>query len=192
MLVGTVAHKDLTPYLRTIADDLYPKVDPAFLPHFQEYIGLLGNIPKHCETFFPYYFSIWFDNKLGPRITELARLAIAQGTQCQLCQAVRYTPEVGEKDISAIPGVDAKTLNDKERAVVRFATAFGNNHHEINEGHFAELKKHFTDEQITELLMWSAMALGLGRILKVTQLVSASCPLPEPSAVEWTKEKKAA
>ncbi len=192
MLVGTVAHKDLTPHLRTIADDLYPKVDPAFLPHFQEYIGLLGNIPKHCETFFPYYFSIWFDNKLGPRITELARLAIAQGTQCQLCQAVRYTPEVGEKDISAIPGIDAKTLNDKERAVVRFATAFGNNHHEINETHFAELKKHFTDEQITELLMWSAMALGLGRILKVTQLVSAACPLPEPSAVEWTKEKKAA
>ena len=192
MLVGTVPHKDLTPYLRNIADDLYPKVDPAFLPHFQEYIGLLGNIPKHCETFFPYYFSIWFDNKLGPRITELARLAIAQGTQCQLCQAVRYTPEVSEQDISAIPGVDSKTLNDKERAVVRFATAFGNNHHAITPEHFAELKKHFSDEQITELLMWSAMALGLGRILKVTQLVSESCPLPEPSAVEWTKDKKAA
>lgn len=187
MLVETVEHKDLSPYLREIADDLYPKVDPAFMPHFQKYMGLLGNIPKHCETFFPYYFSIWFDNKLGPRITELARLAIAQGTQCQLCLAVRYTPEVSETDISAIPGVDAKTLNAKERAVVRFAAAFGNNHHAITEEHFTELKKHFTDEQITELLMWSAMALGLGRILKVTQLVDASCPLPEPSKAQWTK-----
>ncbi len=192
MLVGTVAHEDLTPHLRNIADDLYPKVDPAFLPHFREYIGLLGNIPKHCETFFPYYFSIWFDNKLGPRITELARLAIAQGTHCQLCQAVRYTDEVSEKDITAIPGVDSKTLSEKERAVVRFATEFGNNHHAVTPEHFADLKKHFTDEQITELLMWSAMALGLGRILKVTQLVSETCPLPEPSAVEWTKSKKAA
>lgn len=191
MLVGTVEHQNLTPQLRQIADDLYPKVDPAFMPHFREYIGLLGNIPQHCETFFPYYFSIWFDNKLGPRITELARLAIAQGTQCQLCQAVRYTAEVSEQDIRAIPGADAQTLDDKERAVVRFATLFGNNHHEIGEAHFADLKRHFTDEQITELLMWSAMALGLGRILKVTQLVSATCPLPEPSAVAWTQPKAA-
>ena len=75
MLLGTVEHKDLTPHLREIADDLYPKVDPAFMPHFQKYMGLLGNIPKHCETFFPYYFSIWFDNKLGPRLTELARFS---------------------------------------------------------------------------------------------------------------------
>lgn len=187
MLLKTVDHKDLTPYLRNIADDLYPKVDPAFMPHFQQYIGLLGNVPKHCETFFPYYFSIWFDNKLGARITELARLAIAQGTQCQLCLAVRYTPEVNESDIAAIPGVDAAALDAKERAVVRFATAFGNDHHAINEGHFAELKKYFTDEQITELLMWSAMALGLGRILKVTQLVSESCPLPEPAKADWHK-----
>jgi hypothetical protein len=187
MLVGTVEHKDLTPYLRHIADDLYPKVDQAYLPHFQKYIGLLGNIPKHCETFFPYYFSIWFENKLGPRITELARLAIAQGTQCQLCQAVRYTPEVSEKDVNAIPGVDSKTLTPKERAVVRFAEAFGNNHHAINAEHFTELKKYFDDEQITELLMWSAMALGLGRILKVTQLVDAACPLPDTGKVEWTK-----
>lgn len=192
MLVGTVKHEDLSPYLRKIADDLYPKVDPAFMPHFREYIGLLGNIPKHCETFFPYYFSIWFENKLGPRITELARLAIAQGTQCQLCQAVRYTPEVTEKDVSAVPGIDASTLSDKERAVVRFATLFGNNHHDITEEHFADLKKYFSDEQITELLMWSAMALGLGRILKVTQLVSAACPLPDTGAVDWIKQSKKA
>ena len=187
MLVGTVEHEHLTPYLRHIADDLYPKVDPQYLPHFRKYIGLLGNIPKHCETFFPYYFSIWFDNQLGPRITELARLAIAQGTQCQLCQAVRYTPEVKESDVSAIPGLDAKTLSPKERAVVRFAEAFGNNHHAITPEYFTELRKFFDDEQITELLMWSAMALGLGRILKVTQLVDAACPLPDTGKVAWTK-----
>ena len=187
MLVGTVEHENLSPYMRKIADDLYPKVDQAFMPHFQKYMGLLGNTPEHSELFFPYYFSIWFDNKLGPRITELARLAIAQGTECQLCLAVRYTPEVGESDIAAIPGVDATTLDAKERAVVRFATAFGNNHHAITEEHFTELKKFFSDEQITELLLWSAMALGLGRILKVTQLVSAACPLPDKTKAEWTK-----
>lgn len=187
MLVGTVEHENLSPYLRNIADDLYPKVDAAFMPHFRKYIGLLGNVPQHCETFFPYYFSIWFENKLGPRITELARLAIAQGTECQLCQAVRYTAEVSEADITAIPGVGADQLDDRERAVVRFATAFGNNHHAIDASHFAELKKYFSDEQITELLMWSAMALGLGRILKVTQLVDAACPLPDTTKTEWTK-----
>lgn len=188
MLVGTVPHDQLTPYLRNIADELYPKVDAAYLDHFRQYIGLLGNAPKHCETFFPYYFSIWFDNKLGPRLTELARLAIAQGTQCQLCQAVRYTPEVTETDVSAIPAVDATSLTPSEQAVVRFAEAFGNNHHAISEAHFVELRKYFSDEQITELLLWSAMALGLGRILKVTQLVSATCPLPDAGKTEWTRK----
>ena len=43
-------------------------------------------------------FGIWFGNKLGARITELARLAIANGTQCQLCLAVRYTAEVNEPE----------------------------------------------------------------------------------------------
>lgn len=191
MLLNTVDKKDLSPYLRRIADDLYPKVDPAYLPHFERYIGLLGNVPEHCETFFPYYFSIWFDNQLGPRITELARLAIANGTQCQLCLAVRYTAEVNEDDVAAIPGVDAAKLTPKERAVVRFASAFGNNHHAISEEHFAELKKYFSDAQITELLLWSAMALGLGRILKVTQLVDASCPLPEKAEAKQAESAAA-
>lgn len=181
MLVNSVAKEDLSPYMREIADDLYPRVDAAFMPHFERYMGLLGNVPEHAERFFPYYFGIWFDNKLGPRLTELARLAIAQGTQCPLCLAVRYTPEVGEDDVAAIPGIDGEKLTPEERAVVRFAAAFGGDHHAIGEAHFDELKQFFDDEQITELLLWCAMALGLGRILKVAEIVDASCPLPERS-----------
>lgn len=178
MLLNTVEKEALSPYMRKIADDLYPRVDPLFMPHFERYMGLLGNAPEHAERFFPYYFGIWFNNKLGPRITELARLAIANGTQCQLCLAVRYTAEVNEADVAAISGIEASTLTPAERAVVRFATLFGNDHHAVTEEHFNELKRFFSDEQITELLLWSAMALGLGRILKVAQLVDASCPLP--------------
>lgn len=183
MLVNAVTKEDLSPYMRKIADELYPQVDSAFKPHFERYLGLLGNVPEHAERFFPYYFGIWFENKLGPRLTELARLAIAQGTQCPLCLAVRYTPEVGEEDVAAIPGVDPANLTDEERTVVRFAAAFGDDHHAITEVHFDELKRFFNDEQITELLLWCAMALGLGRILKVTQIVDASCPLPEKTGV---------
>jgi len=90
-----------------------------------------------------------------------------------------------------IPGIDAATLSPKERAVVRFAEAFGNDHTAIGEDHFAELKQYFTDEQITELLLWSAMALGLGRILKVTQLVDEACPLPDVSKTQWTSTQAA-
>ena len=183
MLLNTVEKEALSPYMRKIADDLYPRVDPLFMPHFERYMGLLGNAPEHAERFFPYYFGIWFGNKLGARITELARLAIANGTQCQLCLAVRYTAEVNEADVAAIPGIDASSLTPAERAVVRFATHFGNDHHAVTEAHFSELKQFFSDEQITELLLWSAMALGLGRILKVAQLVDANCPLPSRDKV---------
>lgn len=186
MLVNALSKEELSPYMREIADDLYPRVDAEFMPHFERYMGLLGNVPEHAERFFPYYFGIWFDNKLGPRLTELARLAIAQGTQCPLCLAVRYTPDVSEDDVAAIPGIDASNLNDQERAVVRFAAAFGDNHHAITDSHFEELKQHFSDEQVTEPLLWCAMALGLGRILKVAQIVDDACPLPDTANQQKT------
>ena len=96
---------------------------------------------------------------------------------------MRYTAEVNEADVAAIPGIDASSLTPAERAVVRFATHFGNDHHAVTEAHFSELKQFFSDEQVTELLLWSAMALGLGRILKVAQLVDANCPLPSRDKV---------
>lgn len=183
MLVGTVEKQNLSPLLTKIAEDLYPRVPADLAPHFDLYMGLLGNVPEHCEKFFPYYFSIWFENKLGPRVTELARLAIANGTQCPLCLEVRYTDTINEADVAALPGADPRQLTPKEQAVVRFATGFGGNHFSVGKEHFDDLKKYFNDEEITELLLWSAMALGLGRILKVTQLVDASCPLPEKRKV---------
>ena len=51
MLLNTVEKEALSPYMRKIADDLYPRVDPLFMPHFERYMGLLGNAPEHAERF---------------------------------------------------------------------------------------------------------------------------------------------
>lgn len=181
MFVGTKHKDELSPYLRDVAEDLYPRVPQDLVPHFELYMGMLGNVPEHAERLFPYYFGIWFENTLGPRLTELVRLAIANGTQCPLCLAVRYTDSVDETDVGAIPGIDPDKLDERERAAVRFAAEFGANHHNVTEQHFIDLKKHFSDQQITELLLWSAMALGLGRILKVAG-IDANCPIPSRAA----------
>lgn len=183
MLVNTVPKESMTPYLRTVADELYPQMPQDFLPHFERYFGMLANAPEHAERLFPYYLGIWFENSIGPRLTEMMRLAIANGTQCPLCLNVRYSDEVTEADVAAIPDQQAASLSPRERAALRFASAFGGDHHAIGAEHFKELEEHFSDRQITEIMLFCALALGLGRILKVTEIVDAACPLPASTGV---------
>jgi alkylhydroperoxidase family enzyme len=177
MHVDVVEPDALSPYLRDVADNLYPELPPDLVPTFERFIRMLGNAPDHAERLFPFYLGIWLENGLGPKLTELARLAIANGTQCPICLDARYSDEVTEADVTSIPDDRDGRFAARERAALRFATDFGGDHHAIGEEHFAELREHFTDREITELLLFCGLALGIGRILKVTELVEPACPV---------------
>lgn len=55
-------------------------------------------------------------------------------------------------------------LAGDERALVRFADAFAVDHHAIPEAVHADLRRHFDDARLTELLWTLAIARGLARI----------------------------
>lgn len=178
MHVNIVGSDELSPTLSQIAGGLSSRVPADLAPAFDHFMRLLGNSPEHAERLFPYYLGIWQGNSLGDRTTELVRLAVANGTRCPICLTTRYVPDaVNENDVRAIDDDAHQRLSPGERAAVRFATDFAGDHHAIGGEQFEELRRHYSDAQITELLLVTALFLGIGRLMKVTDLVSVACPV---------------
>ena len=50
-----------------------------------------GPRPDHFRRYNEAYLPLRFDNHLGPRQTEIVRLAVSQTTRCPVCMAGRVT-----------------------------------------------------------------------------------------------------
>lgn len=186
MRVIPVEEHDLHPELAGFGERLMPLVSDDWRPVWDRLIRMMGQAPEQALRLFPYYQGVWLENRLGARLTELVRMAIANQTRCPLCLDIRYPHATQdgatEEDIAAVARRDDAPFTPAEAAALRFATDFGGNHHAIDDAHFAELREHFDDEQIVELMLLCALALGIGRILMITDLLTTSCPV-RPAAV---------
>jgi alkylhydroperoxidase family enzyme len=180
MHVNAVTDDQLSPALAGYEDKLQPIVADEWKPVWARFIRALGAAPGHAERLFPYYESLWLGNRLGARLTELVRLAVANQTRCPFCLDIRYghaMVEMTEDDAQAAGRPDDGDFTPREAVALRFASAYAGDHFAINEQHFAALREHFDDEEIMELLLLCALALGVGRILMVTDILSPSCPV---------------
>lgn len=126
------------------------------------------------------------DGTLPPRLLELMRLRIAFFNQCRSCIAVRYQSAVDDGlDEDAVCSLErpaeAENLSDAERAALRFAELFATNHLAIDDAVYDELREHFTEDQLVELGLHCAIALGVGR-LSATWDVSEDLPETDGSA----------
>jgi AhpD family alkylhydroperoxidase len=106
---------------------------------------------------------------LPPRLLELVRLRIAFHNQCRSCMAVRYQSAVDdgltEDAVCSLERpAEAPDLSDAERAALKFADLFATNHLAIDEAVYDELRRHFTEDELVELGMNCAVALGVGRL----------------------------
>lgn len=151
----------------------------------KKFIAAMAHAPGHAERLFPYYNGVTYRTKIGAKLCELLRLAIAQTTQCPICLAARRDKAVAEgmteEQIARLvsPGTDVFT--EAELAVVTFAYKFGADHFSIDEADFRELRRHFTEEEVTEIGMLCAQFLGFGRLVMVLGLADPSCPIPPDS-----------
>lgn len=180
MYVSLIDKDNLSEPLRELADSGKPGVGD-FL------VQTLGHSPEHAEKFFPFYYGIWFGSTLEPRLRELARLAIAETTNCPLCAAARMEDGTAdgltEVDIEHLRDPDYPAYTPKERAAIRFAHMFGEDHDSIGEAEFLALHEHMNEREIVELGMLCSQWLGFGRFVKVFDLVDLSCPIVRPDAV---------
>lgn len=136
-----------------------------------EILRFLSAAPAHAEDVLRVHFDRWLSSPLGPRLTELVRLAVANQTGCPVCQAVRRPGArragVDEALIAAALNEESSPLlSEREHLAVAYATALAGDHTAVTEASYAELREHFDDAEVAELALLSASFLAQGRILE--------------------------
>ena len=172
-LIPLVAVDDLPP-------DLRAQYDATTRPGLRDFVRLMAHAPDHFRRYNDVYGQLRFGNHLGPRVTELVRLATAQTTRCPVCMAGRHPTaiEAGltEELVAEIGSDQPKLMSPAESAAVSFALKFSTDHTTIDDADKAALREHFTPEQIVELGLLCVMCL-VGRFSMLAGLEEPSCPV---------------
>jgi alkylhydroperoxidase family enzyme len=145
--------------------------------------GILGKAGAAAQHLFPYYADLTIKNGLGPRLTELVRIAIATTTQCEACLNWRdprvYGKGIDENVLTLIEEFDTTPgFTARERSAIRYTLLFGTNHHQIGDSIWNELKANFSDQEIVQLCLYVAHYMGMGRLGHAMRMIDAHCTLP--------------
>jgi len=156
---------DLVPLVPVdeLPDDLRAQWEATRRSGLRDFVRMMANAPDHFRRYNEVYSALRFENHLGPRVTELVRLAVAATTRCQVCMAGRHPTAVAdgltEEVVAEITSTDQPHLTPEERIAVAFATKLATDHLSITSEDIAELRARFTPEQIVELGLLSVMCL---------------------------------
>jgi AhpD family alkylhydroperoxidase len=146
--------------------------------------AIMSRLPSVAEALGSLTAALHASGTLPPRLLELVRLRIAFFNQCRSCIAVRYQSAIDDGlDEGAVCSLEcpaeAENLSAAERSALRFAELFATDHLAIDDAVYDELREHFSEDQLVELGVHCAIALGVGR-LSATWDVSDD--LPEATA----------
>ena len=156
--------------------DLRAQWEATTRPGLRDFIRMMAHAPEHFRRYNDTYGHLRFDNRLGARLTELVRLAVAGTTRCQVCMAGRHPAAVAEglteELVAEIAAPEQPHLTADERVAVAFAVKLATDHLSITEADKAELRAHFSPEQIVELGLLCVMCL-VGRFSALAGLEEA-------------------
>lgn len=122
------------------------------------------------------YGALATDQSLPPRLMELVRLRIAFFNQCRSCMAVRMSDAIHDgltEDLvcSLERPHEADDLSEAERVAIRYGELLATDHLSIDDSVYAELREHFSEEQIVALGAFAAFCVGYGRLLSTWKLI---------------------
>lgn len=131
--------------------------------------AIVSRLPKVAEGLGTLNAALKSTGTLSPRLLELVRLRIAFHNQCRSCMSVRYQSAIDdgltEDAVCSLERpADGPDLSDAERAALKFADLFATNHLAIDNTIYDELRQHFAEDQLVELGVHCAIALGIGRL----------------------------
>lgn len=155
--------------------------------------SIMGRLPAVAEALGALTAALRGNGTLPPRLLELVRLRIAFFNQCRSCIAVRYQSAIDDGlDQDAVCSLErpaeAENLSAAERSALRFAELFATDHLAIDDAVYDELREHFSEDQLVELGVHCAIALGVGR-LSATWNVSDGLPqttAPSERVAPWS------
>jgi len=131
----------------------------SILGHRPEVAGALGAVKAALQS----------TGTLSPRLVELVRLRIAFHNQCRSCMSVRYQSAIDDgltegMVCSLEQPADADDLSPAERSALRYADLFATDHLSIDDTVYDDLRHHFSEDEIVELGVNCAYAVGIGRL----------------------------
>jgi len=75
-----------------------------------------------------------------------------------------------EAKIAAINDESSDLLSARERAAIRFAEKLAVDHQKVDVAQWAELRSHFSDAEIIELVAHTTLYIGFGRFNEIVGL----------------------
>jgi alkylhydroperoxidase family enzyme len=141
----------------------------ALPPIQQTMLGVYANAPVLAKAFLAFTGAMSQGFTLRRRLLELVRLRIAFHNQCRSCMAVRYDSALEDGLTEGLvcsleKPMEAPDLTEAEKAAIRYADLAASNHLAISDETFAELRKHYSEQEIVELCMYVAYCVGFGRM----------------------------
>ena len=125
-----------------------------------------------------YWNKLLYQGVLPHKLKEMCRIKISVAHQCGYCSTVR-------SNVAKAQGLTEETINDlfeyagskrlseREKAALHYADLFKQGEHAIDKDQvYADLARHFSDEEIIELGLFCAEVDGVGKFVKSLNVLS--------------------
>jgi alkylhydroperoxidase family enzyme len=138
-----------------------------------------------------YSHAVYEKSSLSLREFEAARITMARINNCAICTNWRTARDVPSRgaDPDEVPesfyeevGTERnwEGLSDRERLCADFAERYATDHLGMDEDFWAELHRHFTDDELVDLALCVGSWLALGRFNQVFD-IDGACRVPARS-----------
>ena len=141
-------------------------------------VSIMLRNPKAGAAWVEYWNKLLYHGVLPHKLKEMCRIKISVAHQCGYCSTVRSHVAKAEGLTEDLVGqlLDYESsahFSEREKAALRYADAFKKGEHAIDSDEiFAQLQKHFSDEEIIELGLLCAETDGVGKFVRSLNVIS--------------------
>lgn len=147
-----------------------PRVPSAVAGEAASFKTILAHQPALAAAFGRLYGTLWSEGIVSQALKETARMRNARVTDCGFCKNVRFAGarEEGLEESAVAQIVDGyldSDLSAEQKLVLRFADAYLNYPHRVDDDLAAAMSATFEPAEIVELTLALAMFLGMAKVL---------------------------
>jgi AhpD family alkylhydroperoxidase len=141
-------------------------------------VSIMLRNPKAGAAWVEYWNKLLYHGLLPHKLKEMCRIKISVAHQCGYCSTVRShvakAEGLTEDLVNQLSDYESSTqFSEREKAALRYADAFKKGEHAIDSDQiFAQLHRHFSDEEIIELGLFCAETDGVGKFVRSLNVIS--------------------